>query len=134
MRSSIVDRSAPLGIVESPRLRGETNRFYQLAPCGCAELRSGTGSKIRGASWSSTVRGLAEIVAVDRLVERASVARHGGHAGPACRQSGMPGIDEGAQDRQRQVCVAGFDRTIEPIGQLTLARQRAIPLAIIIGD
>src|SRR6266699_2318968 len=45
MRSSIVDRSAPLDIVESPRFPGETNRFPQLAPCGCAELPSGTGSK-----------------------------------------------------------------------------------------
>src|SRR6266446_5594392 len=134
MRFSIVDRSAPLGIVESPGFRGETNPFWQPAPCGCAELPSGTGSKIRGAGWSSTVRGLAEIVAADWLVEWARVARHGGYAGPACRQSGTLGVDEGAQDRQGQIGVTGFDRSIEPVGQFAFARQRAIPRALAIGD
>ena len=44
------------------------------------------------------------------------------------------GLDERAQDRQRQIRVAGFDRSIEPVGKLALARQRAIPLALVIGD
>src|SRR5260370_35526320 len=46
MRSSIVDRSAPLDIIESPGFRGETNPFSQPAPCGCAELPSGIVPKI----------------------------------------------------------------------------------------
>src|SRR6478752_3578857 len=46
MRFSIVDRSAPLGIVESPGFRAETSPFSQPAPCGCAELPSGIVPKI----------------------------------------------------------------------------------------
>ena len=46
----------------------------------------------------------------------------------------MLGLDEGAQDRQRQIRVAGFDRPVEPVGQLAFARQGAVPLALVIGD
>src|ERR1700730_2824953 len=92
----------------------------------------GSCAKIRNSdqrlSW------LAEIIAADRLVERVHLARHVGHAGPARRCVDALGLDECAQDRQRQIGVTGFDRSIEPIGQLTLARQRAIPLALVIGD
>ncbi len=82
----------------------------------------------------SFARGLAEIVAADGLVERVCVARHGGHAGDACRRSDALRVDERAQDRQRQIGVTGLDRSIEPIGQLAFARQSAIPLALVIGD
>src|SRR6266404_7055002 len=44
------------------------------------------------------VRGLAEIVAADRLVERVGVARHGGDAGAASGRSDALGVDECAQD------------------------------------
>ena len=70
----------------------------------------------------SFARGLAEIVAADGLVERVCVARHGGHAGDACRRSDALRVDERAQDRQRQIGVTGLDRSIEPIGQLAFAR------------
>src|SRR5450631_4148660 len=75
-----------------------------------------------------------EIVGEQRLVERARGARHHGDAGPARRRSHVLGVDERAQNCQRQIRMTGLDRLIEPIRKLALARQRAIPLALIIGD
>jgi hypothetical protein len=95
--------------------------------------RFGTCAKVRKLR-RPLVRGLTEIVAAHRLVERIDVARHGGDAGPASGRSEVLGVDERAQDRQRQIGVVGFDGSIEPVGKLTLARQRAIPLAFVIGD
>jgi hypothetical protein len=43
-------------------------------------------------------------------------------------------VDEGAEDRQRQIRVPGFGRLVEPVRQLALARQGAIPRAAVIGD
>ena len=57
-----------------------------------------------------------------------------GNAGPARRRADALGLDERAQDRQRQIGVAGLDRLIEPVRQLALARQRAMPFALVIGD
>src|SRR6202048_4757501 len=94
--------------------------------CGsCAQTRN---------SDNRPFAALREIVAADRLVERACVARHHGDACPARWCIDALGVDERAQNCQRQIRVTGFDRSIEPIGQLTLARQRAIPLALVIGD
>src|SRR3984893_8174341 len=77
---------------------------------------------------------LREIVAADRLVERPWGARHHGAACPARWGIDALGVDERAQEGQRQIRVTGFDRLIEPIGKLALARQRAIPLALVIDD
>src|SRR5260221_9590782 len=69
----------------------------------------------------SFARGLAEIVAADGLVERVCVARHGGHAGDACRRSDSLRVDESAQDRHRPIGGAGLDRSIEANAQLPFA-------------
>ena len=64
---------------------------------------------------------LREIVAVHRLVERIRRTRHGGHAGPAWQRGLAPRVDECAQDRQRQIGVMAFDRSIvEPVGKFAL--------------
>src|SRR5258708_38731980 len=101
----------------------------------CVDLNS-RGRFGSCANWKTPtiVRGLTEIVAADRLVERVRVAWHNGDACPARRRIDALGVDEGTQDRQRQIRVTGFDRSIEPIGKLALARQRAIPLTLVIGD
>ena len=75
-----------------------------------------------------------EIVAADRLVEGVGAPRRGRNAGPARRCADALGLDERAQDRQRQVGVTGLDRLIQPIGQFALARQRAVPFALVIGE
>src|SRR5450755_1849450 len=107
-----------------------------------SEKRTSTWVELSCRVWGScamtgnsgeTDRGSAEIIAADH-VERVGAARHRGNAGPARRRAEALDIDERAQDRQRQICVAGFDRAVEPVGQLALARQRAVPLAIVIGD
>jgi hypothetical protein len=77
---------------------------------------------------------LHEIVAADRHVERVGVARHGGDAGSAPWRRETKGLDEGAQNRQGQIRMMGFDRLIEPFGKLALVRQCTIPLAIVVGD
>src|SRR5260221_13819322 len=81
----------------------------------------------------SFARGLAEIVAADRLVERVCVARHGGHAGDACRRSDALRGDEPAQGRQRQIGVAGPHRSTQPNRQLPFTPQSAKPLPPAIG-
>src|SRR5437899_11167049 len=63
-----------------------------------------------------------EIVAANRLVERVRFLRYHRYAGPARRRADTAGLDERAQDRQRQIGVAAFDRLIEPFRQLALAR------------
>src|ERR1700682_3427201 len=77
-------------IIRRPKRR---STCVDLTSCGkfgsCAKIR-----KFR----RPLVRGLAEIVAADRLVERVCVARHGGHAGAAPGRSGALSIDECAQD------------------------------------
>src|SRR5206468_8437006 len=75
-----------------------------------------------------------EIVAANRLVERVRILRYHRYAGPARRRADTAGLDERAQDRQRQIGVAAFDRLIEPFRQLALARERAVPFAFVIGD
>ena len=77
---------------------------------------------------------LREIVAAERLVQRACLARYGGNTGPARRRGDALDVDERAQNRQRQIRMTGFHRLIEPVGKLALAGQRAMPLALVIGD
>ena len=95
--------------------------------------RSGSCAKTPN-SDASRFRGLVEIIAAYCLVRRAYAPRHGGDAGAARRRADALGLDERAQDRQRQIRVMGFDRLIEPFGKLALARQRAMPFAFVIGD
>ena len=64
--------------------------------------------------------GLDEVVAADRLGQRIQVARYGGNAGPTCQCSDVLRLHERAEDRQRQVRVAAFDRAVEPVGKLPL--------------
>jgi len=63
---------------------------------------------------------LSEIVGQNRVVERICLTRHEGNAGPARWCMGEPRIDEGAQDRQRQIRVMGLDRLIQPFRKLAL--------------
>src|SRR5580692_5913399 len=74
---------------------------------------------------NSGISSSAEIVAADRLVERVHHPRYGGNARPAGRCADAFRLEERAEDRQRQIRMAGFDRPVEPIGKLALARQRA---------
>ena len=75
-----------------------------------------------------------KVVAAGWLKERACIGRDAGNARPARRCGDALGFDERAQDRQRQIGVMAFDRPVEPIRQLALTRERAIPLALVIGD
>src|ERR1700687_4109410 len=111
------------------RRKKRTSTWVDLSSRG----RFGSCAKTRN-SDNRLFAVLREIVAADRLVERACVARHHGDACPARRCIDALGVDERAQDGQRQIRVTGVDRLIEPIGKLALARQRAIPLALVIGD
>src|ERR1700737_2298108 len=132
------------------RRQKRTSTWVDLSSRGrfgsCAKIRNSDGGALRGPQGPNAGMGLSrlrirsfvvlrEIVAADRLVERVRVARHNGDAAcPARRCTDALGIDERAQDRQRQIRVTGFDRSIEPVRELALARQRAIPLALVIGD
>src|SRR5664279_1945845 len=111
------------------RSRKRTSTWVELSCRG----RCGDCAKT-GYSDGRSSAASAEIVAADRLAERVNLARHRGNAGPARRRTEAPGVYERAQDRQRQIRMPGFDRMIEPIRQFALARQRAVPLAVIIGD
>jgi hypothetical protein len=93
------------------RRQKRTSTWVDLSSRG----RFGTCAKVRKLR-RPLVRGLAEIVAAHRLVERIHFVRHGGDAGPASGRSEALGVDECAQDRQRQIGVVGFDRSIEPVG------------------
>src|SRR5258706_15184949 len=95
----------------------------------------GSGRRHRS-QQAATVRSrrLREVMGTDRLVKWIQVARYNGNAGPALGRTDALCVDVCAQDRQRQIGVMTFDRSIEPVGQLALARQRAIPLALVIGD
>src|ERR1700730_4439218 len=116
-------------------------RFGSCAKCqypdGCA-LRGPSGHGRRHRDAASCDIGsfavLPEVVGQDRLVKRARGARCRRDAGPARRRGNALGFYERAQDRQRQIRMTGLDRLIEPIGKLALARQRAIPLALVVGD
>src|SRR5512138_320288 len=72
-----------------------------------------------------------EIVAADRLIEGIDALRRARNAGPDRRCADTFGLDERAQDGQRQVRVTGLDRLIEPIGKLAFPRQRAVPFAVV---
>src|SRR6202035_4357537 len=99
----------------------------------CSRDRFGSCAKSQNSGIAGEPR-LREIVAAERLIERVGVARYGGHARPALGRADTLGLDERAQDRQRQIRMTGLDRSIEPVGKLALARQRAVPLALVIGD
>src|SRR5262249_42205988 len=77
---------------------------------------------------------LTEIVAANGFIQVASVSADRGNAGPAFRRADTLGFDESTEDRERQVCMPRLDALIEPIGKLALARQRAIPFALVIGE
>ena len=64
---------------------------------------------------------LREIVGQERIIKCARLARYDGDTCPARRRSDPLGLDEGAQDRQRQIGMVGFDRLIQPFGKLALA-------------
>jgi hypothetical protein len=72
-------------------------------------------------SGASSFAALAEIVAADRLVQRIQVARYYGHAWPARRSGDSLGLDERAEDRQRQIRMVAFNRPVEPVRKLALA-------------
>jgi hypothetical protein len=57
-----------------------------------------------------------EIVAQHRFVKCACLARHNWDAGPVRRRAEPLGLDEGAEDRQRQIGVPALRRLIEPVG------------------
>jgi hypothetical protein len=68
------------------------------------------------------------------MVEWPLVLRHGGNARPARGHAAALGLDEGAQDRQRQIAMVGLDRLIEPVRQFAFARERAVPFAFVVGE
>ncbi len=63
-----------------------------------------------------------EIVGAEQLVQRVYLARRRRHARPALGRCDALRLREGGQDRNRQVDMATLDRTIEPVGELALAR------------
>jgi hypothetical protein len=74
------------------------------------------------------------VVAAGDLVERIRTRAHRGNAGVARLHAGTAGFDECAEDREREVRVPRLDRLVQPVRQLPLARQCAVPLALVIGD
>ena len=95
---------------------------------------TGIGPPRGGISGSLEVAGSREIVAADRFIREICVLRHGWNAGPARRRSDALRFHKCTQHRQRQIGVAGFDRLIQPVRQVALARQRAIPFTIVVGE
>src|SRR6266403_896671 len=90
-----------------------------------------TRSRVWVSAACEFVRGLREIVAADRLVERARVARHNGDACPASGRTDALRIDERAQDRQRQIGVTGFNQSFEPRRLLGLSDRRKAPARLV---
>src|SRR6266566_3429046 len=80
------------------------------------------------------VVGSTEMIAGDWLIERVGFTRRRGNARAARRRCNALRLNERAQDGHRQVRVSGLDGSIEPIGQFSFARQRAVPFALVIGD
>src|SRR3954454_9717045 len=81
-----------------------------------------------------TSGGLAEIFAADRLIERVRRGTNSGNARTRNFQGQCLDLDESRQQRQRKIDVAGLDRGVEPVRQLTFARERTVPFALVIGD
>src|SRR5262249_36988660 len=61
-------------------------------------------------------------------------AVHAGNAGAGLRKANALRLDKGAEDGERQLRMPAFDTLVEPVRQLALARQRAIPFAVVIDD
>ena len=76
----------------------------------------------------------AEIVATALHVERVRDRARRRHARLAQRRGHGLRFDESGQDRQREILMVPLDRLIEPVRQLAVARQRAVPFAAVIGD
>lgn len=77
---------------------------------------------------------LCEVVAANGLIERHRFLRRGRNTGPAQWRADASRLDKSTEDRKREVGVTGFYRLIEPFGQFALARQRAIPFTVVIGE
>ena len=75
-----------------------------------------------------------KIVERHRLVEIPHALAHRRNTAPLRRLADPLRLDERAEDGEREICMPGFDGLIEPIRQLALARQRAMPFAIVIGE
>ena len=75
-----------------------------------------------------------EIVAANRLVgaDGRGPARPERWSDSTARRRVAP--PKRAQDRQRQVGITGLDGLIQPVRQLALVRQRAMPFAVVVGE
>src|SRR5580704_6791690 len=73
-----------------------------------------------------------KIVAAEGRVEQVCGARNVRNARSGRRCTDALRADEGAEYRERKLRVAEFNRLIEPIGKLALARQRTVPFAFVV--
>src|SRR5260370_22261389 len=89
------------------RRKKRATTWVGLNSCG----RFGSCAKTRKFR-RSFARGLAEIVAADRFVERVAVARRGGHACAAFRPNRGLGVEERRRGRQRQNGQTGVERMV----------------------
>src|SRR5215831_1756740 len=112
-------------------VRRRQNRASTALAPGCV---GPSGRSARRRCSTSYRMCLAEIVAADRFIERVRKPPHRGDAGSAQRRADALCLDEGREDRKREVCMTCLDRLIEPVRQLAFARQRAIPFAPVIGN
>jgi len=101
----------------------------------------GRSSRDRFGSWATTQNSGVGWFAAQPKLSQQTGSQSGlasrdtaGNARAARRCRDALGLDERAQHRQRQIGVANLDRPVEPVGKLALARQGAIPFALVIGD
>src|ERR1700741_3065321 len=97
-------------------------------------MSSRSGARYQSSSSWTVSSHLREIVDRQWLVEIACCRLHGGHAGTALPLTDAPGLDKCAQDGERQIRVPDLDGFVEPVRQLALARQRAIPFTVVVSE
>src|SRR3954452_22976324 len=78
--------------------------------------------------------GLAEIFAADRLVERVTRGTNSGNARTRNFQGQCLDLYESRQQRGRKRGVAPLAGGAEPVRQLALARESAVPFTLVVGD